>query len=146
MRRIAVLISLAVLSACSTAPGPQPVETNSGVQTPAPSAAPAAPAGSPEALKDAPKQPNDEKVAELRKRYEENPNDGAVKAAYADAVFQNAQFYMYSSPLPPNQKYPKALAMYREVLRLDPSNEAAKQSIETIEAIYRSLNRPVPNA
>lgn len=148
MRRFAILTSLALFSACSTAPGPQPVGQNPGAPAPpaqtAPAAKPAAPAGTSEASAEAPTQPLDEKVAATKAAYDRNPTDTAARAAYADATFQNAQFYMYNSPLPPGQKYPKALALYREAVKLDPSNDAAREAITTIEDIYRSLGRPVP--
>jgi hypothetical protein len=51
---------------------------------------------------------------------------------------------MYSSPLPPGQKYPKALAMYREVLKLDPNHAEARDATKMIEDIYASLGKPVP--
>ena len=149
MRRTAILISLLALSACTTAPGPQPVQTNQSLPSspttaPGPTSAPSL-GSDPKAGATAPDQPLDERVATAKAAYEENPSDTAAKTAYADAALMNANFYMYKSPLPPNQKYPKALALYREVLKADPSNAAAKESIETIESIYRSMNRPVPN-
>lgn len=95
---------------------------------------------------DAPDQPMDEKVAEARAAYDKNPGDAAAKKALVEVTLQNAQFYMYKSPLPPNQKYPKALKGYREVLALDPSNAQASDSIAMIESIYKSLGKPVPEA
>lgn len=93
---------------------------------------------------DAPDQPMDDKVAEARAAYDKNPSDAAAKKALVEVTLQNAQFYMYKSPLPPNQKYPKALKLYREVVALDPSNSKAKESISMIEQIYQSLGKPVP--
>jgi hypothetical protein len=150
MRRLAIVTSLLALSACTTAPGPQPVQTNQSLPSapktaPGPASAPSL-GSDPNAGATAPDQPLDEKVATAKAAYERNPSDTAAKAAYADAALMNANFYMYKSPLPPNQKYPKALALYRDVLTLDPTNATAKQSIETIESIYRSMNRPVPGA
>jgi hypothetical protein len=146
MRRIAVLVSFALMSACTAAQGPQPVNTApSGQQVPA-----TAPGGghprpdTAEANSSAPDQPLDEKVAQLQADYAQKPNDAALKKQLADATFDNAQFYMYKSPLPPNQKYPKALSLYRQVVKLDPSNDSAKQSIDMIESIYRSMGKPVP--
>jgi tetratricopeptide (TPR) repeat protein len=147
MRRFAVLASLALVSACSTAPGPQPVnQAPPSQQVPAQSggAAPRATPGSSEANASAPNAPIDQKVAELEAAYAKNPGDASAKKQLADASFENAQFYMYKSPLPPNQKYPKALALYKRTVDLDPSNVSAKESIDMIESIYRSMGKPVP--
>ena len=83
-------------------------------------------------------------LAEAKAAYDKNPSDAAAKKAYTDAMFQNAEYYMYTSPAPPNQKYPKALALYRQVLKLEPDNVRAKESAEIIEGIYRQMGRPVP--
>jgi hypothetical protein len=149
MRRIAVLVSCLLLSACSAAPGPQPVNQSVAPKTPAPAGGgggPHAAPGTADASKDAPTAPLDDKVTQLQAAYEKSPNDAALKKQLADATFQNAQFYMYNSPLPPGQKYPKALALYRQTVKLDPSNELARESIDTIEGIYRSMNRPIPES
>lgn len=147
MRTALIAICLVSLSACTSAPGPQPV--NQTPAKPAPATASAPHSGGPgtaEASQDAPDQPLDDKVAALKATYDKNPSDAAAKKALADATFQNAQFYMYKSPLPPGQKYPKALALYREVLKLDPSNASAQESVEMIEGIYRQMGRPIPAA
>ena len=148
--RFAVPLAAALLvSSCSNAGGPKPIETASGPKS-ATQSGPAQDKGGPAMPQsgamspDAPDQPLDEKVAEARTAYEKNPTDAAAKKALIDATLQNAQFYMYKSPLPPNQKYPKALKGYKEVLKLDPSNAQASDSIAMIESIYKSLGKPVP--
>ena len=149
LMRIAALLAVAVLvSACSNAGGPKPIETSSGTSSatqkgPAPEKPAAAP-GTGAMSQEAPDQPLDEKVADARAAYEKNPGDAAAKKTLVDVTLQNAQFYMYKSPLPPNQKYPKALKGYRDVLKLDPSNAQASESIAMIESIYRQLGKPVP--
>lgn len=148
--RFVALFAVAVLAtSCSNAGGPKPIETASAPsaaaeKSPAPmKTSPGTGTGamSPEA----PDQPMDDKVAEAKAAYEQNPSDAAAKKAYLNVTLQNAQFYMYKSPLPPNQKYPKALHGYREVLKLDPSNAQASESIAMIEGIYKSLGKPVPD-
>ncbi len=152
MTRIAIIIALVSLSACSSAVGPQPVnKPAAGTQTPAQApgggaSSPHATPGSSEASSNAPSAPLDEKVAQLQAAYDKNPSDAKAKTELASAVFENAQFYMYKSPLPPNQKYPKALALYRQTLELDPSKTEARDSIEMIESIYRSMGKEVPHA
>ena len=41
--------------------------------------------------------------------------------------------------------YRYALGDFRRALRYEPDNAEAKEKIEMIESIYRSLGRPVPN-
>jgi hypothetical protein len=144
MRRLLLFTSIALVSACTAAPAPQPM--NSPSQPTAPSTAPpvGSPAGSAGASANAPTAPLDDKVAEAKAAFDKNPSDTAAKKAYTDAMFQNAEYYMYTSPAPPNQKYPKALALYRQVLKLEPDNVRAKESAEIIEGIYRQMGRPVP--
>lgn len=146
MRVAALFVAVALTTACSNASGPKPIEQASGTSTSQKGAAPEKAASMPEPgamSPEAPEAPMDEKVAEARAAYEANPSD-ATKKALVDVTLQNAQFYMYNSTLPPNQKYPKALKGYREVLKLDPSNAQATDSIGTLEAIYKSLGKPVP--
>ncbi len=64
------------------------------------------------------------------------------KLADAHVLLGNA--YMYEDSLPPFQKYPSALRQFRGALKYDPENKKAKQNIETIEGIYKSMGRPVP--
>ncbi len=52
---------------------------------------------------------------------------------------------MLDPDLPPREKYPKSLAMFRDALEIDPNNALAKQSIQLIEDIYTSMGRPVPD-
>jgi tetratricopeptide (TPR) repeat protein len=82
---------------------------------------------------------------QAEKAFKENPADNAAKEKYI-AASNSLAFVIMGSDEPPNKKYPKALAMYREVLKLDPENREAKKWVEDIEAIYESLGRPVPKA
>ena len=147
MRRLVLLTSIALVSACTAAPAPQQVNKPSQAPSAPSQNAPAParnPPGSPGASANAPSAPLDGKVAEAKAAYDKNPGDAGVKKDYVEATFQNAQFYMYNSPLPPNQKYPKALALYRQVLALEPDNAEAKDAIKMIEDIYASLGKPIP--
>jgi tetratricopeptide (TPR) repeat protein len=148
MRRTVAVLSFAFLASCSAAPGPQPVNPSTGQQTPAraPGSAPGAMPDSPEARNNAPTQPLDDKVAQLQAAYDKNPNDAAAKKQLADALYQNANYYMYNSSLGPKEKYPKALALYRQTLKLDPSNSGAQEAVGMIESIYRQMGREVPKA
>jgi tetratricopeptide (TPR) repeat protein len=73
-----------------------------------------------------------------------DPKSVAIKATLADALLGKADSIMYDDSLPPRSKYPDALRTYRRVLTVDKDNPKAKSNIETIEKIYKSMGRPVP--
>lgn len=87
-----------------------------------------------------------EKAAnEARTAMEKSPKDEALKKTAVQKIFEEAEFVMYEADLPPKDKYTKALKLYREVVTLDPTHKTAKESITTIEDIYKSMGRPVPS-
>ena len=76
---------------------------------------------------------------------------GATAVAVSEAQKQEAQQLaedaekiMLDPALAPRDKYPKALGMFRNALKIDPDNALAKNSITLIEDIYKSMGRPVP--
>jgi tetratricopeptide (TPR) repeat protein len=148
MRRFALVPAILLMSACSSAPGPKAMEpspshpTSSAPQSAPPAGGPSA--GSAEASNNAPNTALDDKVAELRAAYDKNPADPKAKKDLEAATLQNANYYMYKSNLSPGQKYPKALSLYRQVLKLDPANSEAQEAVGMIESIYRQLGKPVP--
>lgn len=83
------------------------------------------------------------------------PKDGATPGASAPAVSEEqkqqaqqmaeeAEKIMLDPALAPKDKYPKALGMFRDALKIDPGNVLATKSITLIEDIYKSMGRPVP--
>jgi tetratricopeptide (TPR) repeat protein len=70
------------------------------------------------------------------------PGKPSPQLADAHVVLGNG--YMYEESLPPFQKYPAALRQFRAALKFDPENKKAKQNIATIEGIYKSMGRPIP--
>lgn len=68
----------------------------------------------------------------------------AIKTALAETYLAQGDYYMYNEQLPPFKKYPGALKSYRQVLQYDAKNETAKKNIATIEGIYKSMGRPIP--
>lgn len=83
------------------------------------------------------------------------PGDGATADASAPAVSEEqqqqaqqlaeeAETIMLDPALAPKDKYPKALGMFRDALKIDPGNVLATKSITLIEDIYKSMGRPVP--
>lgn len=85
----------------------------------------------------------DEAITQLEAAYKAKP-DADVKKALADANLAKADAFMADQAAPPRVKYPTALRAYREVLKYDKDNAKAKQNIATIEGIYKSMGRPVP--
>lgn len=72
------------------------------------------------------------------------PTAAKAKKNAADTILKEADVVLVTPALGPKDKYPKALKLYREVVRLDPKNKGAKDAIRTIEDIYKSMGRPVP--
>jgi tetratricopeptide (TPR) repeat protein len=65
----------------------------------------------------------------------------ADKKAAAEAYVARGNVY-WSAGQPRLYKY--ALADFKKVLTYDPDNAEAKEKIDTIVGIYRSMGRPVP--
>jgi tetratricopeptide (TPR) repeat protein len=85
----------------------------------------------------------DEAIAQLETAGRTKPSP-EVKKALVDAYLAKADFYMNDAATPPRVKYPVALRSYRAALKLDKDNVKAKQNIATIESVYKSMGRPVP--
>lgn len=76
--------------------------------------------------------------------YTKKPKDAKLRKGYIDATISYGTISMNSPVMTPKQKYPQALRLYREALKLDPKNEIALNNKKMIESIYKSMNRPVP--
>lgn len=83
-------------------------------------------------------------MAKAKAAFEKASGNEAAKKAYVDAKVKLATETMLDPNLPPREKYPKALKLYREVLEMDPKNEEAKVNSQQIVDIYKSMGRPVP--
>jgi tetratricopeptide (TPR) repeat protein len=86
----------------------------------------------------------DEAVTALQAAYKTNPKSVEIKNTLVEALLAKADSVMYDDSAPPRTKYPTALRAYRQVLTVDKDNAKAKSNIETIEGIYKSMGRPVP--
>jgi hypothetical protein len=84
----------------------------------------------------------DAKIEKAAAKAKASDATAADKKAAADAYFERANFYR-DKGMPVLYKF--ALADYRHGLRLDPSNEDARDKMEEIISIYKSLGRPVPD-
>ena len=85
----------------------------------------------------------DDAIAQLEPAYKSKPTP-EVQKALADANLGKADALMADDAAPPRVKYPGALKAYREVLKYDKNNQPAQQAIATIEGIYKSMGRPIP--
>lgn len=75
----------------------------------------------------------------------------AAKQAYLDArknksdlesaAFAYGEVVVLSPALKPNEKYPLALALFRQTLSINPNHEAAKEWEAQIVGIYASLGK-----
>lgn len=74
------------------------------------------------------------------------PDISKEDSAKAEKLAKEAEAVMLDPKLPAAEKYPKALAMFDEALKIDPTNTLAVKSKALIEGIYKSMGKPVPGA
>ncbi|MFA6455755.1 MAG: hypothetical protein WCW40_02950 [Bacteroidota bacterium] len=74
-----------------------------------------------------------------------SPNDPALKQSLISAHLKFGHYFMFNDTLAPKVKYPSALKQYREVLKLDPNHQDAKENAQQIIDIYKMMGREVPN-
>lgn len=86
----------------------------------------------------------DEAITDLEAAHKAKPSSADVTKALAEAHLAKADSFMYNDAVPPRMKYPTALREYREVLKYDKANKKAQEGVATIEGIYKSMGRPVP--
>jgi hypothetical protein len=80
----------------------------------------------------------------LEKQYKAKPKDGKLKLKVAEAYYQAGHTMMMSPKLAPRTKYRGALAHFRTTLKYNSKHTKAAQEKKTIEDIYKSMGRPVP--
>lgn len=76
--------------------------------------------------------------------YTKQPRNAELKKRYVAATVALGTATMNSPILAPKEKYPKALRLYREALKIDPKNKEARENHDVIVHIYKSMGRPVP--
>ncbi len=84
------------------------------------------------------------KYTKAKAAYTKKPKDAKLKKAYIDATVAYGTTTMNSGALTPREKYPAALNLYREALKLDPKNKEALNNSQMIAEIYKSMGRPIP--
>ena len=122
MLRTVALVAVAIASACALAQSPDPAI-----------------------------EKEKKEIKRLEGRYattqaalKKSPRSAAAKKSHVEVTVKLATTVMNARSLAPKDKYPRALRLYREALKLDPSNKEAKANSKMIEDIYKSLGRPVP--
>ena len=96
------------------------------------------------AVEQARKKISEKKFDEAYTALEEGRAKTKAPKDYASAYLAVGDGFMYNDALPPRMKYPTALRAYRDVLKYDKENKKARTGIDTIEGIYKSMGRPVP--
>lgn len=86
----------------------------------------------------------EEQYQKAKTEHTRAPRDAAKRKAYIDVTMKLGVETMTALSMPPREKYPKALRLFREVLRVDPKNKEAAKWRDQIVDIYRSMGRPVP--
>ena len=86
----------------------------------------------------------DDAITALETAYKKNPKSTEIKQTLADAYLAKGDSLMNDEQMPPRMKYPGALRAYRQVLTYDKDNKKAQSQIATIEGIYKSMGRPIP--
>lgn len=87
---------------------------------------------------------HEEAIAALEAEMKKAPKNAALKPALSDAHTAYGESLMFNKELPPFRKYPGALRQFRKAVEYDPKNQKAKAQIATIEGIYKSMGRPIP--
>lgn len=87
----------------------------------------------------------DRTYAAAKKAFDKSPKDAKLKEKFIVAGVKFGHASMMAEALPPKVRYPQALRIYRQVLRVDPKNPVAKQESDLIIDIYKKMGRPVPN-
>jgi tetratricopeptide (TPR) repeat protein len=77
--------------------------------------------------------------------FAKKPSSGPAKRAYIDSTVKFGTAAMTLPVLDRKIKYKKALHLYREALKLEPTNKEALSNSQMIISIYHSMGRPVPN-
>lgn len=83
--------------------------------------------------------------AAAKKTFAARPKDPKARQGFVAAGDRFATSTMMSPDLDRKVKYRDALRIYREVLKVDPTNHEAKSNSDLIVSIYKSMHRPVPN-
>jgi len=74
----------------------------------------------------------------------DRPNSSVAKSNFIVATDRLATASMSSQTLDRKIRYRQALRLYRDVLKVDPTNFEAKNNSKLIISIYKQLGKPIP--
>jgi hypothetical protein len=84
-------------------------------------------------------------AAKVEKQFKAKPKDAKLKKKVGEAYYQAGHTMMMSPKLGFKTKYRGALKHFRTALKYDPGHAKAAEEKKTIEDIYKSMGRPIPN-
>ena len=91
---------------------------------------------------------DDTNLEELQAAYNEAKTayeaDNAQSEHFITTAVEYGTAIMMAPQLAPRTKYPLSLAVFKEVLAIDPENKEATEASQTIVEIYGSMGREVP--
>lgn len=105
-----------------------------------------------QAVKEAPSldpacTPYQKKYAQAEALLKSKPGDPSAKKAYVLAAYNYAYFMEYTSDkLEPSVRYRAALLIYRDALKVDPSDKKCSKEKSQIDAIYKSMPGGIPQS
>jgi hypothetical protein len=118
------------------------VPASAGTTEPAPTPAPVAtPAPAPE---ESPVVGLRKKAAATQAALAKSPKSAPAKKAHSASLTALARGIMNDAAIPPAKKYPEALTLLRQAVKLDPANKNASADVKRIEDVYKQMGRPVP--
>jgi hypothetical protein len=86
---------------------------------------------------------DEKKLAALEAQLAKKPST-KLKMETAEANYQVGYAMMMNPDLPPRVKYRGALKKFKRALDLNPQHAKAAHDRKTIEDIYKSMGRPIP--
>jgi tetratricopeptide (TPR) repeat protein len=87
---------------------------------------------------------HEEAITLLQTYAGKKPAPADAKKALSEAHTAYGEALMFNKDMPPFRKYPAALKQFRAAVAQDANAKKAKEHIDTIEGIYKSMGRPVP--
>ncbi len=73
-----------------------------------------------------------------------SPKSPVAKKAHSASLTALARGVMNDPAIPPTKKYPEALTLLRQAVKLDPANKNAAGDIKRIESVYKQMGLAIP--
>ncbi|MBC7805004.1 MAG: hypothetical protein H7145_02520 [Akkermansiaceae bacterium] len=84
------------------------------------------------------------KVAATQLTLKKSPTNPAAKKAHSASLTALGRGVMDDPAIPPVKKYPEALNLFRQAVKLDATNKNAAGDIKRIETVYKQMGKPIP--